>query len=632
MNIFIIDFSILTLIVLLSYLIGFSYIHFLLPNLKDEIKNDFYKSFSYSISIGFLFSTSLLSVLFTGFNSLFIYPFVFFILPFFFTKQKGKRSELINGLIPTKKQFGLVLFLLTLIFSYNLSVYYRDDGYLFYDLVYYGKLASSIFTTGIENRISIYSSFIDVKSQMLYHYGDLWLVGGISKLFQLSEVKVLVYVIYPFFHFIVLFLIISIYSNKGKILLPKVFLAFGLLYGIKLFLNLDFENEVLNASKQYRGLPYPTTANKFLIIYLITLFSYSLYRLQFIRYSFIVLSFLPIFYSVTVPSIAGIGVLLILIPTLNIKLKNKLLDIKYNDSLFVILGVVFLIGYTYFQPFESSEELKIQIYSIKTYIVLFVETFIKIFLEYFFVFILLLWVILKTKGRIVLQPWILISFVGLLSGFAFIYIHSPSIFNLHQVLSNVSPVFLLIISIVLLEELKENHLKYLILLLSIFSVWNLTYFKQIPKEFGIRKTSTTFSAKFQNEVNTFIQNSDSDIKAVSIRTIFENEFREGDNSSWKYDFQNKFQDLYYSRKISFPLEFGAFFKNVNNEYDYTHPYFKMYRDRKVSNSRIIRFLDKTKVDVLFVEKSIHLPSIFSSKYKLLFSDKLTGDSFWIKNN
>jgi hypothetical protein len=177
--------------------------------------------------------------------------------------------------------------------------------------------------------------------------------------------------------------------------------------------------------------------------------------------------------------------------------------------------------------------------------------------------------------------------------------------------------------------MKQNQLKYFTFILIAFSIWNLTYFKQIPKEFGIRKTSTTFSIKFQKEVNSYFNNSPELIKAVSIRTIYENEFREGDNSSWKYDFQNKFQDLYYSQKISFPLELGVLINNPNREYDYSHPYFKMFKDKKVTNERISLFLNKKKVEVLFVEKSFILPQIIASEYKLLYLDKLTGDTFWI---
>ena len=224
----------------------------------------------------------------------------------------------------------------------------------------------------------------------------------------------------------------------------------------------------------------------------------------------------------------------------------------------------------------------------------------------------------------------MIPIIGLLSSFAFIYIHSPSVFNLHQVLSNVSPILVLIISIVIVEEVNEKQLKNLIIVLIAFSIWNLSYFKQIPKEFGIRKTSITFSFKFQKEVNRYIENSITDLKAVSFRSIFENEFRVGDNSSWKYDFQNKFQDLYYSQKISLPLELGVLLDISQRNFDFSHPYFKRFKDRIVTNERIALFLLEKNVDVLFIEKSINLSPIIISNYRLLFSDQLTGDTFWIR--
>ena len=498
----------------------------------------------------------------------------------------------------------------------------------FYDLVYYGKLATSVLKYGIESRISIYGSFTDVNHQMLYHYGDLWLVGLISNLFNFQEVKVLIYVMYPLLHFIVLSILLSIYSEYGKIKAQKILLIVGLLYGIKLFLNIDFGNEVLNASKQYSGLPYPTTANKLLVIYLLLLLSYSLYKIQFVRLSLIVLSFLPIFYSVTSPAIAGIAVFILLFSLLNKKLKITQWDIKFKDSLYILISIVFLLIYTTLYSFKKSEELILQFYSVKTYIVLLIETIVKIFLEYFLILILFVYVFLKSKARLLLNPWIVISFIGFFSGYLFIYVQAPGTFNLHQAISTISPVFMLIITIELMTYLNTKSFFFISILFCIFGIWNLLYFKQIPKEFGIRKTSTTFSFKFKKEVESYIESSSDEFRSCTIRTIATNEFRDGDNSSWEYDFQNKFQDLYYSNKSPFPLEIGNLFSESKEIYSKSHPYYKMYKDGKVSTSRIITFLKRKKVAYIFVEDVKIVPNEFLSNFNLLFNDKLTGGSLW----
>ncbi len=110
--------------------------------------------------------------------------------------------------------------------------------------------------------------------------------------------------------------------------------------------------------------------------------------------------------------------------------------------------------------------------------------------------------------------------------------------------------------------------------------------------------------------------------------IATNEFRNNDNSIWFYDFQNTFQDLYYSNKSPFPLEIGNLFSESTEIYSKTHPYYIMYKDGKVTNSRILTFLKRKKVDYIFVENVKIVPAEFLVNFSLILKDNLTGSTFW----
>ena len=266
--------------------------------------------------------------------------------------------------------------------------------------------------------------------------------------------------------------------------------------------------------------------------------------------------------------------------------------------------------------------------------VLFLETVVKVFFEYFILFLLLFYFVIKSKCIILFKPFVFIPLVSLFSGFLYIYIHEPGNFNLHQVISASSPIFLLILAIELfyfIEQVPTIN-KTLIVILVLSGGWNLVYFKQIKNEFGIRKTSATFSEKFSNRVEKYVSASKDKFISCTVRSIALNEFRDGDNSRWDYDFQNTFQDLYYSNNSPFPLEIGNLFSDSKEIYSKSHPYFKMYKDGIVNNSRVITFFKNKKIQYLFVENLKIVPKGFLLNFSLILKDNLTGSTFWKLKN
>ena len=124
---------ILILLILAIYLIGYTYIHFYLTQFKNRIKDDFYKLFAFSVSFGFILSTSIISVVYTGFETLFIYPFLFFIYPILkrdsiLIVNDSFKSSLLG--INIRQAFTLFTCFLLLVI-YNSIVYWRSGCYFF---------------------------------------------------------------------------------------------------------------------------------------------------------------------------------------------------------------------------------------------------------------------------------------------------------------------------------------------------------------------------------------------------------------------------------------------------------------------------------------------------------------------
>lgn len=613
----------ITCIALFS-LVGISYILVCFPVIYQKIKQNDFKLISFSLIIGFILSTSILAVYYTRFYTIFIYPLILFSIPIF----KLRKKEILDSF----RQFDffdnrriLIVFLIAiLVFVYNFIIFYRVDGYLFYDLLFYGKLSGGLIHFGYESPSVVYGSFIEGTDLYLYHYGDLWMTGYMSELFNLPEVHCLVYITYPLLQFLLLILMISLSYKQNELVFWQLLVGIGLLYGSKLFIDIDFHNEILNSIKKYRGVPYPSFSQKLLPIYVLSVFAVVLYKSDLKKYTFIILSIIPIFYSTTIPTFAGIGFSMLLVSLLNKKYTIKYWNIDFKYPLYILFSIGFIVALTIILPFSKSIESTLKLYSFKTYIVFFIETIIKVFAEYFIIFGLLIFLMLKSRGKIIFTPLLFLSIVGILSAYLFIYIHSPGILDLDQVLTNISPVLLLIMGIEIFEVIDLKLKKIVTVCMLLCSLSNLTYFLFHQDEFGMRKGSVTFSPKFTKDVGNYIDTYHGEFISASIVTT-DNIYY---NQRWNFDLFNRFQDLYKSNKVCFPLEIGFLFtKNKMYNRD-SHPYFQMYNDTTITNERVLNFLKKKKVTHLFIEDPNKIPKEFMSHFEMLFLDNIVEGSFW----
>ena len=609
-----------------SFFCGFLYLAFCFPVILENTKENFFRTFSFSIAIGYVLITSIIAVYYTVFNTIFIWPFIVCFIPLIGVNRDRliKVRYLLSFL--NAKNIWIIGLISLICFVYNAIVLYRPDGYLFYDLVFYGKIARGILEFGTENIDVIFGSFVDTSHQALYHYGDLWMTGFLSNFFDLSEAKSLVFITYSFLHVSILLLMISIFYTNKKGFYWCVLLAFGLLYGLKLFVNINFDNQVLHSIQRYRGFPYPIFNNKLLPIYVLTIFSIALFKLKLQKHAFAILSFIPIFYSVTIPVFAGIFVSMLMVSIVNLKYKIKYWDISIYHLLMLGGSIVFIVLFSKLSSFKMVAPIKIQIYSVKTYFVLLVETIVKVFSEYVIVLILLLYFMIKRKSKIFFNPLIFLSLSGLFAGFIFVYIQSPGL-DTEQALSNVSPVLLLIIGIEVFSLIGWKYRKILVLCFLLCGICNLSFFYFNQGKFGIGKYSETLSESFTNGVSTYSEEYEGKIISCSINTKpYEL------NQRWRIDLYNNFQDLFQLNRLDIPLEIGFLFTKGTNLDCVQHPYYQMYEDEKITEERILHFLKVKKVNHLFINDSEDLPDYIILNSTLLFKDGNTKGSFWKFNS
>ena len=101
---------------------------------------------------------------------------------------------------------------------------------------------------------------------------------------------------------------------------------------------------------------------------------------------------------------------------------------------------------------------------------------------------------------------------------------------------------------------------------------------------------------------------------------------------WTFQNHNKFQDLFISDKIDLPLEICFLFKKVKNLDTKDHPYFLMFKDKKITMKRVLFFLKAKNVNHLFIDNHQSINKVFLNNFKMLYFDEKTNGSFWVSRN
>jgi len=488
-------------------------------------------------------------------------------------------------------------------FLFFVFVFRLDKNVPFFDFLYLSKLASGISESHYSNLFSIYEQWSPTTQPMLYHYSDLWILASIIKLTTLSEVKLLIYVVYPFLTLIALSLIkgyLSLIFNKFNYVI-----AFGILFGLKLFL--PTKGEFMELSHMYRGIPY-LPFFKLLPIY-IYLVSFSLfYKLKQYKVAYFFLSFTVIAYPTTLPALAFFSVSLITLYTFKV-LKNK------HDLIGSFLVFSTIIGIVLFQKkfqYHSTTPIVFNFLSIKTYVVLLIETYFKIFIEHLLVFLLLLWCFIKNKNNMhkFLDVRILLFIFSTLGSFVFVYTQKPFSDN-NQIISNISPVLILVLFLYLVEFLNKTSIIVVFSMILLFSFINIFYVSTIENTKYVNPVNK-FSLDWRNKsINILSETNQDTSKIVTIGNV---------PFGWYFNKDHCFHYLFMEKEIKPPLDITILFKNNLKNYcsiyrNEAYTPFNYFHLKSINSEGIYKFLKVKKVRFLLVEDIRSIPDFFIKNIK-----------------
>ena len=626
------------IIAFISFIVGFIYLRFIFSRGLLQIKNDF-NVICYSFVFGIIIIISLFATFTTLFKTVFLFPFLILLIPFFLKNEKVIRSK---DLIPKKKShWFFVLVVLILIFLFNHNIFHRNDDYFYFDLKFYGKIILGLIDSKVETPYSIYGSYYKYQELMLYHYSDLWFSGFVKIFFPpLNSVKILIYITYPLFHSILVFITVSIFSNSKK----SIFIISGvlLLYGVKLFYDLELYSnfpfkwkvdEILIGKWQNRGFPYPIFFNKLLPIYILSLLAYSFYKEKNMNLSLVSFTLLPIFYSTTLPAYLGILVFVFVcfllfktkfFSSLNYNLQNK--EISKKGLLVLISPILFLILMSLIFDFYSFG-VNLKLYSFHYYLnKIFTLTLIQI--SEHLILILIIFILLIRKINVSKSyPILALLIVAFISINAFYLIFDNKSVDIHQAIFNNSPVILLVFTLELFNYLNNKQM-YLVLLLSfIFSLNNLTYIDRNRAEFSVEKNSIEMNSNFKSEVLKEIKsNKDRSVKFIAINNY------QDDRKRWDFSLKYFYEDILLDDQVNLPLDLSYLFNDsiiIQNKE--THPYNKIYTDSCINERRILSFIKNLNVDYAFTSDINKEQVIVMEKMFFVFSeDRFNNNVFWKK--
>ena len=583
------------------FLLGFFIVKYFFPLVLNHTDQIGKKNASIFFGFGFTFFLIVTAIYFSHGSTLFTIPIAsIFLYLFIYNKFKHVHRFEINFLEFIKIKEVLIYNLVYLIvFFYFFIVFRLDINVPFYDYLYLSKLSKGLAIDGNANLFSIYYFWNPSHQYMLYHYTDLWVLSFLNLLTKLSEVKLLIYVIYPALTSIALLItsnILSIYTKKYTLIG-----AFAVLFGLKLYF--PTEGEFISLSHMYRGIP-SLTFYKLMPIYIYILLFCFFFLHNYIKTAYFFLSFIPIVYPTTVPSIAFFSAVLFLLILITY-FKNKTIDKSK------LLGIIFIsipiIGIILFQKMFDSVQtspIVIHYYSIKTYIVFLYELIFKIFFEHFIVLILAIgFIIYKVHKREknVINDLFLLCVTGIIGSYLFVYSQTPFPDN-NQIVSNISPVLVIVLFIYILKFLKEKQIYGILICATVFGLYNIS--------FGIKPDTKRFVNPVNQYSNNFIQKSyeilqdnSEEYRSVTVGRI---------PFCWYFNKDNSFHFVNMHPNIKPPLDITVLFKGDLSTYSKTYhneeyPPYKFFKDSKLTTESIYKYLKLNSVNFLLVDSIQLIP-------------------------
>jgi hypothetical protein len=617
--------------------------------LKKEGVQEF---FTKNCLTGFLVIAGLTAVIstkaYTG-QTILIFLLVLWIIMNRSKNMEQKTNNFFLGYNPYlfTSKFRILLFINCIIaFAMLISVYtFNNENYYFIpesDFMFYAKLSSSLLETGYEHTGSIGSSFFTREGMNLYHYTDIWFNGFLNLVTGLSEIMLLVLVVYPILLITAIYSVASVF--KSKPLLNSIVFAYLLIYGATGFLwyfssamsrTFDF---IYIFSSRYIGLPglmYNST--KTLIIIPLILFGFNYIKQKDYFQAYIFFTIAGIAYNTIIPGfIGGIAVLsTYMFFHALINRNNELLRKIFFATLIPLICFITLYLMSKFSGGERNIIIgtSSNIISIKTYIILFIEIIIKSFLVSWLLVLLLL---ASIKYKDIFKsnlPLIIFSISALIFATIFrLYIYETP--NAGQATRNLMPALFTVLTVFLFNELQKiEKIKIINGVLVFIMLFFISHNIVLSNTRATGRTSLVGNAnhtmEFMKEVNSIISNQQ---KTPLYVILSETEYTVLGLNYTNASF------ILHNSNTKVPLELNFIKNGIKNckelsgnrilcEYIYKNSY-------NNSEQAIISYLERKNVLFLYVTGQMSLPYFLNNNVELLIKDANTGDSFYklIYNN
>lgn len=613
------EFFIYLTVLIFSYGIGRFYNRFIL---KQRVANFNFSPLEHiviNLMLGVFLTVIITANIATSFTSTYFLLFLIILSPIYLLRKKPRL--LINNEFLFSKKYLIFIGVVVLFFIYHELLFNRFlERTPFYDFLFLAKISSGLILNGTESFYAASSAFYNTPlNPHLYHYFELWFTGLIAKVFNHSEYQTLLFVVFPILHLITFSLLFIIFKTLFKKFYFSFFGAIGILFGMKLYLNV--EGNFFELVETYRGLPY-SLFYKLLTIYLFALLAYFFYIKKIYWLSSISICSLIIIYPTTIPGTTFLAVLVFCFKLFKFKKPSYF-------SLAIFLVVLYLVIFQKVYHFDKMTDLTIHLYSLKQYVVLFIESIIKIFLEHYLVICLLLFLVFKNI-RLLLKNTVFV-FVTLttLGSIVYVFINPPGIRDLNQIISNFSPILLLILTVELLRFIKnEKWLNFILMISIMVSCYNI-YFNFKHPNIKLLGKENYQSIDFTKKVEALVvENKEANFCSISNLQP----------ADYYYHTSMKFNYLLKIKELKTPLEIKVLFDSKKeiktykdlNKYYPPNSYFTKHLN---TNKDIYKYLKLNHMKYVLVEHPINRKAsdFLNDHCSLVLKDGKTSDAIYTLN-
>lgn len=647
--------------------------HALLSSLFEQYKNQkpWFRIF-FALFAGFLLSISLYAFIKT--HAITVMYLV--VLTGLFIKMEqyynnGRKLTLklwpIANVWPSPKEILIVLLLALVVFSYESYFVLQNEPFPyitpFYDMLSRSDLIEGLNRFGQEGRPNKYIPYGDeYRGTTLYHYPLSWLAALASYIFGLAPVTGLLLVAHPVLILIYAVGMVSLFEVFTKIKYFHFLAALLLLFCGGIYLSIYDNWPFLTVNFISDSYPMSFLGRKLILVFitLIAFFHFA-FRKKFTM-AIIVLWLVVPLYSTTLIGVAGATGFVIAI---SILFRKRLALSYYNINTyrlivyFAIFGVSILVyNLTTASAFDAKSVHQnsggsfgfLSGFSIKTFLILSVETLFRVFVYYWLYIpaVVLLWLKAEKEIKRQLLFIIIVLFIGgSLSGLCFSVLNHPNM-NFWQAFYNffmpVMSVSLVLTCIYVWSRLKKNSHKFLFatyfFVLCTYQAINITRFATSFRN----NTCPTFyikqeySEEYILRVNAFMNASEKEKYGIQLS---------GKNDLLKGYHDMLAQFMCFNPKFMTGINLSPFTYNfelqelspTGREFVKPHPFYRFIQKMKDEGNFVsvddamLRFVTQNRfIEYMIVSKNVVLYQQLESQFTLFTADSLSGERFYIRKN